>query len=62
MRYILDRFEGWQLLILVICLGSTITGIVAAWRAPHEYVACQQMAHGNIQAYNECVRAEHGNR
>lgn len=49
-------------LVLVIVLGASITGIITAARAPHEYTACRELAHGNIQAYNECVRAEHGSR
>lgn len=62
MKDFLLQFPPVMLVVLVICLGAAITSIVTVARAPHEYVACQQMAHGNIQAYNECVRAEHGNR
>lgn len=62
MKDLISRLEGWHVIVLVICLGSALAGIITAARAPHEFGACREMAHGNIQAYNECVRAEHGNR
>ena len=62
MKDLISRLEGWHIVIILAVLGSAVTSVVAVAMAPHQYTACREMAHGNIQAYNECVRAEHGNR
>lgn len=60
MKDLFSRFEPLHFIILVGLLITGIVGVTAVVASTHG--ACWDLAHGNIQAYESCVRAERGNR